>query len=280
MGRDSLAKNPVSFLVLAFLAGMLGGVLVPYHRAAPQTTGGSAVIYGVEEAMISSARQVAPSVVSVVPTRDLPIYQNDPLDFDNSYYESLIFGELTEPHIMTLGSGIIVQEDGWVLTSAHVVDDKNLLYSVVLEDGRFFQVSDTVFSEQGDMALLHLQNKNGEAPSGLPTAQLSKSDRLQVGQYALSIGSTPGSVRHSVSSGIISALDRSITASGYEAQENLSHLIQTDTGIQPGFSGGPLINLQGEVIGMNTAVTTDGAQMGFAIPSELLRDFISKELAL
>jgi len=273
-------RNLVPFLFLAFLAGMLGAVLISSYPSTAEDKQASDAAFSEEAAMVAAIKKLRPCVVAVVPTRDLPLYQSDSLDFDDDYYESLIFGGIAEPYVMTSGSGFLVHEDAWVLTSAHVVDNEDLLYSAILNDGQTFQVSEIVFADEGDMALLHLQNKQGDVPSGLPIARLVESYGLEAGQKVIAVGSFPGSLGQTVSSGIISALNRSIRAIGLDGEEDLVHLIQTDSAIQPGSSGGPLANLQGEVIGMSTAVTTDGGNMGFAIPSNDLLAFIAKELAL
>ena len=163
------------------------------------------------------------------------------------------------------GTGMILTPDGDVLTNAHVVAGASRI-QVKLDDGRTFDANVVGSDVSGDVALLRLQGA-----SGLPTVAVGRSADLRVGDQVVAIGNAlalPGGP--TVTTGIVSALDRTIRAS---ATQQLEHLIQTDAAINPGNSGGPLVNVNGEVVGMNTAVAGGRAEgaaqnIGFAIASD------------
>lgn len=250
------------FLVLAFSAGVFGGLVAQDYRGVD--TGEKAACLE-ETAIIKAIRDVGPSVVSIVATRDLPLHQNNALNLGDKYFEDMIFGDGDLE--VSGGSGFIVSPDGKVLTNYHVVDEPELDYSVILADGRTFPVTDIEPDEFYDIALLTLADEAGNPPSDLPTVQFGNSDELQVGQYVIVIGNALSKYSNTVTTGIISALNRSIPADSIDGMEALAHLIQTDASIYPGNSGGPLVNLKGEVIGITTAIASDAEGIGFAIPA-------------
>ena len=170
------------------------------------------------------------------------------------------------------GTGMILTPDGDVLTNAHVVEGASRI-QVKLDDGRTFDGTVVGRDRAADVALLRLQGA-----SGLPTVEVGRSADLQVGDQVVAIGNAlalPGGP--TVTTGIVSALDRTI---GESARERLEHLIQTDAAINPGNSGGPLVNVNGQVVGMNTAViqragNQEAAQnIGFAIASDTFRPIV------
>lgn len=156
----------------------------------------------------------------------------------------------------SIGSGVIVDEAGIVLTNSHVVDGGGQ-FVVRLQDGREFEVTGVTQDPMSDLAIVRFK-----APDGLPQAKLGDSDKLEIGDWVIAIGS-PFELETTVSAGIISGKGRSI------GQIQRGRLIQTDAAINPGNSGGPLVNLDGEVVGINTAIASNsgGYQgIGFAIP--------------
>lgn len=159
------------------------------------------------------------------------------------------------------GSGVIVSEDGYIITNNHVIDDATRV-QVNLKDGRSF-VGEVVGGDAAtDIALLKVQ------ADGLPAAKLGDSGKLKVGQIALAIGNTlglPGGP--TVSLGVISALGRPLPGADYIYEG----LIQTDTAINPGNSGGPLADINGNVIGINTAMIPFAQGVGFAIPIDAVK---------
>jgi serine protease Do len=167
-----------------------------------------------------------------------------------------------------IGSGVIFDANGWILTNRHVVSGSNQL-TVKLKDGREFKGTVYGIDTLTDLAIVKVN------ASGLPTAQIGDSSALKVGQLAIAIGSPLGTYTNTVTSGIISAMGRSIQVSGGQ----INNLIQTDTAINPGNSGGPLLDANGTVIGINTAIAANAPGIGFAIPVNIARPIMQQALA-
>src|SRR5258705_4989286 len=157
-----------------------------------------------------------------------------------------------------MGSGVIFDANGLILTNHHVVEGNPSRLTVTLKDGRTFDASIYGIDTLTDLAIVKVDQ------TGLPTAPIGDSSAIQVGQQAIAIGSPLGEFTDSVTSGIISALGRSIPV---DTGEVLTNLIQTDTAINPGNSGGPLFDPSGKVIGINTAGASNSQGIGFAIPT-------------
>jgi len=172
-----------------------------------------------------------------------------------------------------IGSGFIVTRDGMIVTNKHVVSDTTMTYQVVTSDGKKYAVKNIYRDPLNDVALLKI---NPEQNSGKKLAPLTLGDssHLQVGQYAVAIGTALGEFRNTITTGVVSGLGRGITAgSPYEGSvEQLNNVIQTSAAINPGNSGGPLFNSSGQVIGVNTAVSQNGQNIGFAIPINVIKD--------
>jgi len=162
-----------------------------------------------------------------------------------------------------LGSGFLVDAKGHVVTNAHVVDGADQV-KVRLADDREFSAKVIGRDKRLDLAVLELHGGKD-----LPSAALGSSDQLRVGEYVVAIGN-PFGLGHTVTMGIVSAKDRAIGAGPYD------DFIQTDASINPGNSGGPLFNLKGEVVGINTAINPNGRGIGFAIPSDALKDVLGQ----
>ncbi|MCW8826591.1 MAG: DegQ family serine endoprotease, partial [Gammaproteobacteria bacterium] len=175
-------------------------------------------------------------------------------------------GEQPDSEAQSLGSGFIIDEDGYILTNNHVVDDAEEII-VRLSDRRELQAKVVGTDKQSDIALLKIDADH------LPVVKLGKSEDLKVGEWVMAIGS-PFGFDHSVSVGVVSALGRSLPS------ENYVPYIQTDVAINPGNSGGPLFNLDGEVVGINSQIySRTGGFMGlsFAIPVSVALD-VAKQL--
>jgi len=156
------------------------------------------------------------------------------------------------------GSGVILSDDGVILTNAHVVKNAAKV-TVTLTDGRTFEGSVKGSDDYMDLAAVKI-NPTGRP---LPTAPLGRSDELQVGDWVIAIGNAVG-LDSTVTLGIVSSLSRSAAEVGIPNKK--VNFIQTDAAINPGNSGGPLLNEFGEVIGINTAIRANAAGIGFAIP--------------
>jgi serine protease Do len=168
----------------------------------------------------------------------------------------------------SLGSGFIINDEGYVLTNNHVVKDATDI-KVRLSDGREYEAKVVGRDPPTDVALLKLQKVSGK----LPTVALGDSDALDQGDYVLAIGSPLG-FRESVSFGIVSAKDRQLTGSAFD------DFLQTDAAINQGNSGGPLFNMRGEVVGINTAIISPqiGSGIGFAVPINLAKQLVPQLL--
>jgi serine protease Do len=167
-----------------------------------------------------------------------------------------------EPHRMHgSGSGVIISHDGYILTNHHVVDGAQEV-TVTMADQQVYKARVVGRDPKTDLAILKI-----EAKEPLPTASMSDSDQLKVGDWVLAIGN-PFGLSHSVTAGIVSAKGRVIGAGPYD------DFIQTDAPINPGNSGGPLFNMQGEMVGINTAIVSSGQGIGFAIPINIAKPLI------
>ena len=173
-----------------------------------------------------------------------------------------------------VGSGIVVGANGLILTNNHVIEGARTL-TVTSPSGKDLPATVVAADPTNDLAIVRATGGD------LTPATLGDSGQIQVGQTVLAIGSPLGEFTETVTRGIVSALDRSITVSdqGTGAQENLSGLIQTDAAINPGNSGGPLINDSGQVVGMNTAVSRSAEGIGFAIPINAAKSLINQAVA-
>ena len=209
----------------------------------------------VEGSIAEVADKVSKSVVSIVTSTKTT-------DFFGQSYDSA-----------AAGTGIIVTEDGYILTNKHVINGANKV-TVVLDDGTTYENVKVVATDPlNDVAYLKIDDV-----SGLTAAKLGDSKTISVGQQVIAIGNALGQYQNTVTSGIISGIGRSVTASddtGYNT-ETLTDMIQTDAAINSGNSGGPLVNATGEVIGINTATSTSAENMGFAIPISSAKGMLSQ----
>ncbi|MFH1716575.1 MAG: trypsin-like peptidase domain-containing protein, partial [Planctomycetota bacterium] len=162
--------------------------------------------------------------------------------------------------VTVLGSGAVVHEDGYIITNAHVIEGANKV-KVVFSDGREFPATVVGADQQKDLAILLVSTE-----TKLPSLSLGRSNDLMIGETVIAIGN-PYGYSNTVTSGVISAVGRDIQVSeGFW----LRGLIQTDAPTNPGNSGGPLLNINGELIGINSAVRPDAQNIGFAIPVDTL----------
>ena len=161
------------------------------------------------------------------------------------------------------GTGIIVSENGYILTNKHVVEGSSDI-SVVTNDGNSYDNVEIITTDPlSDIAILKISNAKG-----LKAAELGDSKALNIGQQVIAIGNALGEYDGTVTSGIISGIGRTVNASSDDGttKETLTDMIQTDAAINSGNSGGPLVNAQGQVVGVNTAVASEAQGIGFAIP--------------
>ena len=167
------------------------------------------------------------------------------------------------------GTGFIIDSDGLIITNKHVVFDEDAEYTVLTNDGKKYPAPVLARDPIQDIAVLKISATN------LPTLKMGNSDRVRIGQTVIAIGNALGEFRNTVSVGVISGLARTITTGGGGFSEQLEEVIQTDAAINEGNSGGPLLNLYGEVIGINTAMVQGAENIGFAIPINKAKKDIS-----
>lgn len=234
-----------------------------------------------EETIVRVVKEVSPAVVSIIVSKDLPIieeyYTNpfeeffgpeSPFQFQIPQFRQ----KGTQKQEIGGGSGFIISPDGLILTNKHVVLDKEAEYTVLTTDGEKYPAKVLALDPSQDLAVIKIDlpkevDKQGSlSQKVLPTAKLGDSDNLQIGQTVIAIGNALGEFRNTVSVGVISGLGRTVTASGGGLVETIEDVIQTDAAINKGNSGGPLLNLRGEVVGINTATVLEAQNIGFAIP--------------
>jgi serine protease Do len=230
-----------------------------------------------KNAIVQAAQKVSPAVVSITVTQvriitTAPFFA-DPF-FDEFFSEFFPKRQFRE-QIKGLGSGVIITEDGYILTNGHVVENATKI-KVTLPDGRQFDADVIDIDHSQDIALLKINGK------GLPYAILGNSDDLMIGEWAIALGNPYGflleDTRPTVTVGVISALNRTVKA-GQKEGRIYKDMIQTDAAINRGNSGGPLVNANGEVIGINTFIFSQagGSEgIGFAIPINRIKKFVQE----
>jgi len=219
------------------------------------------------QALADIADAVKPAIVNIsasrtekVPDAQMDPFFNDPF-FRRFFGDKFRFPEAPrERKSFSLGSGVIVSSDGYILTNTHVVNNADKI-RVVLSDKREFQGKVIGNDPKTEISVIRIEARD------LPTIPIGDSDKLKTGELVLAVGS-PFGLAQTITMGIVSALGRNIGVADYE------DFIQTDAAINPGNSGGALVNARGELVGINTAIfsTSGGYQgIGFAIPSNLAK---------
>ncbi len=214
-------------------------------------------------------KEVSPSVVNISATTVIKGMDSSerfmgPFKefFGEDFFEKF-FGDnpQRESKQRSLGSGFIIDKEGYILTNNHVVEKASAI-KVKLKDGKEYDAKVVGRDPKTDIAVIKISTKNG-----VSVATLGDSDKLEVGEWVLAVGN-PFGLEHTVTQGIVSAKGRVIGQGPYD------DFIQTDASINPGNSGGPLFNLKGEVVGINTAIVSGGAGIGFAIPVNLAKSLL------
>lgn len=242
------------------------------------TGGPELVSLSQEDALTSAVSEVAPSVVSIAVTKDVPrlevIYINpfgdDPYN-DPGIRIPRFQQQGTREERVAAGSGFIVSPEGYIVTNRHLIQDDDSRYTVLLSSGDQLPGEVIYVDTALDIAILKI------AGDAYQPITLGSSAELKIGQTVFAVGNALGEYSNSVSVGIVSGLNRDLSAYGGRVPEKLSGVIQTDAAINPGNSGGPLVNLDGEVVGVNVAMAT-AENIGFAIPIDDVREVINQEL--
>jgi serine protease Do len=260
-----LSLGLVVFLIIASLIfgaiGGVGGIILLSNQGQDvlkslgitedvkiPTTQTKEIVVEESSAVIEAVDKVRPSVVSVIASEKV-------LD---------LFGNSSTQ--VSGGSGFIVTSDGYIVTNKHVVSNQNLSYEVYLNDGTKYNAKVESRDPFNDLAILRIE------ATGLPVVDIGSSDNLDVGQYVIAVGNALGEFQNTVTLGIVSAKNRSLQAQGSMGEtESLEGLIQVDAAINSGNSGGPLANLDGRVVGVNVAKAQQADNIGFAIPSSIVK---------
>lgn len=208
-----------------------------------------------ESLVIDVVNQTSSSVVSIGAKRQ----------------DASIFGQ-NSGEAQGIGTGFIISENGLILTNKHVVSDDSLEYSVITNDNKEYKVEKIYRDPSNDLAIVKIN------ASGLKPLELGDSSTLQVGQFVIAIGNALGEFNNTVTTGVVSGLGRGIVAGDTlgGSVEQLENVIQTDAAINQGNSGGPLLNSGGQVIGINTAVSQNAQNIGFAIPVNVAKPIIDE----
>jgi serine protease Do len=253
------------FVLISFIAGICIGPFGCEKKEGSEFT-------GFPQSFADLAEKVKPAVVNIstettvrIPGSPFKHFfgpEESPFDdFFKRFFEDMPDRELKQK---SLGSGFIIDKDGYIITNNHVVERAKEI-KVKLNDGREFNANVVGRDPKTDLALIKISSmfKN------LPALSLGDSDKMRVGDWVLAIGN-PFGLEHTVTQGIISATGRVIGSGPYD------NFLQTDAPINPGNSGGPLVNLRGEVIGINSAIIATGQGIGFAVPSNMAKSIVSQ----
>jgi serine protease Do len=257
----AIARNiPINLVVVvivtAIISGVIGGVAVSLFRNeigdVVTEIGTNRITVEEDSATIDVAKKVNPSVVSITSAQTS-------LDFWGRAQTS-----------EASGTGFIVTADGLIATNKHVAENSKADYRVFTNDGKEYKAVLKAADPYFDIAFLKIE------ATGLVPLVLGDSDNLQVGQRVIAIGNALGQFQNTVTTGVVSAIGRSIEAGdSYGQTEILENMVQTDAAINSGNSGGPLVDIGGQVIGMNTAVAGNAEGIGFATPINLVRSALA-----
>ena len=285
--RPNKSELFLSVVLVSFVTGLLGAIigLTFYFQVIQpekkkdiiekESIAGYLPQTAQEKLIINAIEKVSPAVVSIVISKDVPVFEQyyyNPFEqfedvFGPGYFEYQVpqyRQKGTEKQDVGNGTGVIVSEDGIILTNKHVVAEEDAEYTVFTSEGKKFEAKVLARDPVQDLAVMKIEQDS----ESFPVATLGSSEDLKMGQSVIAIGNALGEFKNTVSVGVISGLGRTITASSGSTTETLENVIQTDAAINRGNSGGPLLNLKGEIIGINAAMVTDAQSIGFAIPIE------------
>ena len=267
--KRTLIAAAALFLMLSIATGFLGGYYGSLLRSSTPATVEQAKKQVIDQSTLIGdlAKKVGPGVVSIEVTGT-----RTTTDF---------FYGTRQGITQSAGTGFFVSADGYVLTNRHVIPEGTTKVALTMSDGTKLSdvsvVGRTKADDPLDVAFLKVNDKNKKFAPVI----LGDSNQMEVGNMVVAIGNALGQFQNTVTSGIVSGFGRDLQASGDQGSvETLQNLIQTDAAINQGNSGGPLVNVNGEVIGINTAIAGDGAQnIGFAIPINDVKSIIDSVLS-
>ncbi len=249
----------VVFSFIKFFPKVTGGLVYDLQKAFDRSkalnrlSSGNKELVEEESTIINVVENVSPAVVSiVVKTVDFDLF-NGPSSTESG-----------------IGTGFIVDPSGIIVTNSHVVDDPDAEYSVVTKDGEAYEVENVHKDSTSDLAIIEITARD------LPVVALGDSDNLKVGQKAIAIGNALGRFQNTVTVGVVSGIGRQVyTYGGFGTASNVQeNAIQTDAALNPGNSGGPLLNSAGQVIGINVATSVGADNISFSIPVNNLKPIL------
>ncbi len=219
-----------------------------------------------DSSVISAVKKVSSSVVSVMYTKNVTV--TNPFSFGFGFSNPQQYTQEQQGG----GTGFVISSDGLIATNKHVADVEGAEYSVITQDGQKYSAKVVAKDSANDFAILKIDAKN------LPVVEYGDSDSLEIGQRVIAIGNALGEFQNSVTVGVLSGKERSLTAtdSSNGNSEELEGLLQADAAINEGNSGGPLVNTKGQVIGINTATASKDQSegIGFAIPINMIKSAV------
>lgn len=219
--------------------------------------GKTVTITDLQSEITNLVQDVWPSVVNIIIKKDIDLYRRDPWGFFQEKVGSVerqVWG----------GSWFFVAKDGTIMTNKHVVSDTSAKYTVITNEGKEYDASVVALDPLTDFAIIKIENPDRE----FKVLDIIEDEKhINIWQFAIAIWNALWEFQNSVSFWVISGKNRSIEASGqWIVSQKLTWLLQTDTAINPGNSGWPLLNLNGEIVWINTAIAGNGQGVGFSIP--------------
>jgi serine protease Do len=271
VNKQCIPERKIFFLAMLLTAVIIfsGSFYPPYSMAAKSDT-----TFLPPDSFSNLAESASPAVVNIRTVKTIkgggrvfrhfkkgPFGDDDPMkDFFDRFFDE---DQKRDFKQRSLGSGFIIDKDGYIVTNNHVIDNADKIV-VKLNDEKEFEAQIVGRDKNTDLALIKIESNHN-----LPVLGFGDSDALKVGQWVVAIGN-PFGLDQTVTAGIVSAKGRVIGSGPYD------DFIQTDASINPGNSGGPLLNMKGEVIGINTAIVAGGQGIGFAIPVNLAKNIIAQ----
>lgn len=280
MLQNKTLNSIIKLIVIIQLVAVAGGICLakfnypePNNKnqdiAVAKESTSPAVIIGSTN-IADMVEKVSPSVVNIETKVISQNYPNNPF-FNDPFFREFFGNDfnIPQPNIQKgIGTGFIIDEDGYILTNQHVIDQASEI--IVNVDGKEYKAKVVGQDYEMDLAVLKIESKTKFA-----SLKMGDSNQIRAGEWVVAIGN-PYGLDHTVTAGVISAKGRPLSIDG----RVYKNLIQTDAAINPGNSGGPLLNTKGEVIGINTAVNAQAQGIGFAIPintaKEVLQELIQK----
>lgn len=271
MNHSDIFKKIIPLKLIIVLVAVIGAMVVVGCYGTPETNAKEPRM--IPENFSDLAEMAGPAVVNIRTVKTIkgggrvfqhfgkPFSEDDPF---KDFFEKFFGGDQQRDFKQrSLGSGFIIDEDGYIVTNNHVIEDADEI-QVKLRNGDEYDAEIVGRDPNTDLALI--KTKSGK---NFPFVSLGDSDALKIGQWVVAIGN-PFGLEHTVTAGIVSAKGRVIGSGPYD------DFIQTDASINPGNSGGPLLDMSGSVIGINTAIIASGQGIGFAIPANLARGIIEQ----